>query len=73
MDYNKGLGHKELKNGYITLTQMDMSPAVLRVDRIKSRTEYKDYCKVVYGNDNRVYKVRETYMEIGNKINEVTI
>lgn len=66
------LGHKPLNKKYITLTQMDMSPAVLRVDKIKSRTEYKDHCEVVYGKEKRVYKVRESYMEIGKKIDEVT-
>lgn len=65
------LGHKPLNRKYITLTQMDMSPAVLRVDKIKSRTEYKDHTDVVYGSDKRIYQVRENYMEIGKKICEV--
>ena len=60
-----------LKKPYITLHQMDMSPAILRVDRIKSRTDVHDGAKIIYGN-GREYRVKENCFQIGELINEVT-
>ena len=52
-----------LKKPYIALHQQkDMSPAILRVDKIKKVTETKKGTKVAYGD--RTYLVRESKFDI---------
>lgn len=61
-----------LKKPYIVLHQQkDMSPAILRVDRIKTRTDIKGGARITYGN-GREYEVTENCFQIGKMINEVT-
>ena len=61
-----------LKKPYIVLHQQkDLSPAILRVDRIKSRTDIRGGAKIIYGN-GREYEVTENCFQIGKLINEAT-
>ena len=57
------------ENKFISLTQMDMSPAIMRIDKIEWRKPYKkEFCEVKYGD--RKYQVRESFLEVGEKIME---
>ena len=66
------LGHKPLVHPFISLTQQeDGSPCILRVDRIKTRTDIKGGARITYGN-GREYEVTENCFQIGKLINEAT-
>ena len=61
-----------LKKPFIVLHQQkDLSPAILRVDSRKTRTDIKGGARITYGN-GREYEVTENCFQIGKMINEVT-
>jgi len=55
----------------LSLSKRTEVPAILRVNRIKTRTDIRGGARITYGN-GREYEVTENCFQIGKMINEVT-